>query len=94
MPLKRPDLPKLKPVVDKVIDPQRIRALMTGVGQTQQRSEVTGHERAERVLDCMPPKVASKSSGFPSRDEDMMEGMGMGYRRPSLDGALNYTKRR
>lgn len=94
MPLTKPDLPKLKPVVDKVIDPQRIRALMTGIGQTQQRSEQTGHERAECVRDCMPPSVASKSSGFPSRDEDMMEGMGMAYRRPSLDGSLNYTKRR
>ena len=83
------DLPKLKPVVDKVIDPQRIRSLMTGIGQTQQRSEQTGHERAERVLDCMPPKVASKSSGFPPRDDTM----GL-YRAKGLDSALDMAKRR
>lgn len=87
----KPTLPKLKPVSEPVFDPQRTRNLMTGIGQTQQRSEKTGHERSECVRDSMPPGVASKASGYPARDEDMM---GIGYRSYSLDCALNYAKRR
>lgn len=89
MPTVKPTLPKLKAVQDTVIDPPRIRALMTGIGQTQQRSELTGAIRAEKVRDCMPPGVASKSSGFPPRDDTM----GL-YRHKGLDSALDMTKKR
>lgn len=90
MPLVKPPLPKLKGVPETVLNPQLTRNLMTGIGQTQQRSEKTGHERSECVRDSMPPGVASKASGYPARDEDMM---GIGYRTYSLDCALDYKKR-
>lgn len=91
MPLVKPPLPTLKGVTDKVIDPPRIRAMMTGIGQTQQRSELTGARRAECVRDCMPPGVASKSSGFPPRDDT--GGVYASCTRPSLDAALDMKKR-
>jgi len=94
MPLVKPNLPKLKSVSEPVFNPQLIRNLGTGIGQTQQRSEKTGHERSECVRDCMPPGVASKASGYPARNEDMMEGvMSMPYGSNCLDAPLNYKKR-
>jgi hypothetical protein len=73
------------PVGNHLIDPQRIRALATGIGQTQQRSKSTGERRAEKVVDCMPKGVASKAVGYPARDP-LMAGIAMAY--PSQDGPL------
>lgn len=78
---------KAPPPGNHLIDPQRIRALATGVGQTQQRSKMTGARRSEEVAECMPPGVASKAIGYPpvERSDEMAEMMG-GMYRP--DGAL------
>lgn len=62
-------------VGNHLIDPQRIRALATGVGQTQQRSKVTGERRAAHAVECMPPGVHSKSIGYPPAPEPMMAGV-------------------
>lgn len=81
-------LPTLKGVPEPVFDPQRTRALMTGIGQTQQRSQRTGAMRAECVRDVMPSGVASKASGYPARDPMMAT-----VCRSDLDGTLNYRKK-
>ena len=70
-----------------LIDPQRIRALATGIGQTQQRSRMTGAHRAEEVAEGMPPGVASKAVGYPAVDRtDEMAELRAGIYEP--DGAL------
>ena len=61
-------------VGNHLIDPQRQRALATGIGQTQQRSCHSGQRRAQKIADCMPPGVAGKAIGYPPRDP-MLEGM-------------------
>jgi len=78
---------KATQIGNHLIDPQRIRALATGIGQTQQRSMRSGQRRAEEVAEGMPPGVASKSTGYPAvdRSDEMME-MRSGIYRP--DGAL------
>lgn len=81
-------LPTLKSVSEPVIDPLRIRALMTGIGQTQQRSARTGAMRAECVRDAMPPGVADKASGYPARDPMMAS-----VCRSDLDAPLDYRKK-
>lgn len=63
-------MPPKKPG-NQLIDPVRIRALVTGIGQTQQRSQQTGLRRSEEVRDCMPPGVASKAVGYPAADPMM-----------------------
>lgn len=90
MPLTTPKLPKLGPVSEPVFNPQRIRNMGTGIGQTQQRSELTGARRSECVRDCMPPGVADKASGYPARDEGMTYAAAC---RNPLDAPLNYKKR-
>jgi len=59
-------------VGNHLIDPQRIRALATGIGQTQQRSKISGERRAEKAVACMPPGVHSKSIGYPPAPDPMM----------------------
>lgn len=78
---------KAPPPGNHLIDPQRIRALATGIGQTQQRSMMSGQRRAEEVAEAMPPGVASKAIGYPpvDREDEMME-LRSGMYRP--DGAL------
>jgi len=79
------------PVGNHLIDPQRIRALATGIGQTQQRSMNSGERRAKEIAEHMPPGVASKAVGYPAKDP-MMEGMETmmgGERYCEPDGALS-----
>ena len=90
MPLVKPTLPKLKGVPEPVLNSQLIRNLGTGIGQTQQRSEMTGARRSECVRDCMPPGVADKASGYPAKPEGMVYGSAC---RNPLDAPLNYKKR-
>lgn len=76
---------------NQLIDPQRIRALATGVGQSQQRSYMSGCRRAAEVAEDMPPGVASKAVGYPPAEtEEGMMGMGMarGY-CDDMDGPLS-----
>jgi hypothetical protein len=69
-----------------LIDPQRIRALGTGIGQSQQRSKTTGGMRAQKVADMMTPKVRSIAApGYPPVDP-MMADIRQDY--PGLDAAL------
>lgn len=72
---------------NQLIDPLRTRALATGIGQTQQRSMMSGQRRAEEVAEGMPPGVASKATGYPpvDRGDELME-MRAGIYRP--DGTL------
>lgn len=75
------------PIGNHLIDPQRIRALATGIGQTQQRSKMSGERRAEEVAECMPPGVASKAIGYPAIDRgDEVAEYRSGIYRP--DGSL------
>lgn len=72
---------------NQLIDPQRIRALGTGVGVSQQRSMMTGSRRAEEVAESMTPAMAAKAVGYPPRDpmDEMLE-MRSGMYKP--DGPL------
>lgn len=53
---------------NQLINPGQFRAMATGIGQTQQRSKMTGERRAEKVVECMPPGVPSMAVGYPRRD--------------------------
>ena len=74
-------------VGNHLIEPTRIRALATGIGQTQQRSMRSGARRAEEVAEGMPAGVASKAVGYPpvDRTDELME-MRAGIYKP--DGPL------
>lgn len=70
---------------NQLINPGQFRAMATGIGQTQQRSKMTGERRAERVVECMPPGVPSMAVGYPAKDP--MTGI-YGYGRGDLDAPL------
>ena len=49
-------------------DPQKFRAIGTGIGQSQAMSEMTGRRRAQYVVDCMSPEqraAVPPGEGYP-----------------------------
>jgi hypothetical protein len=46
-------------------DLARFRDQCTGIGQTRQASERTGHARSQRVIDCAPAEQRKFAVGYP-----------------------------
>lgn len=46
-------------------DLSRFRDQCTGIGQTRQASERTGHARSQRVIDCAPAEQRKFAVGYP-----------------------------
>lgn len=46
-------------------DLARFRDQCTGIGQTRQASERTGHARSQRVIDCAPAEQRRFAVGYP-----------------------------
>jgi len=44
----------------------RFRDQCTGIGQTRQSSERTGHARSQRVIDCAPAEQRKFAVGYPT----------------------------
>lgn len=44
----------------------RFRDQCTGIGQTRAASERTGHNRAQRVIDCAPTEQRPLAVGYPT----------------------------
>jgi hypothetical protein len=47
-------------------DLSRFRDQCTGIGQTRQASERTGHNRSQRVIDCAPAEQRKFAVGYPT----------------------------
>ena len=59
----------------RAVDPQRFRAVATGIGQTQEMSALTGARRAQQVADSIPARcrdAVPAAEGYPApRDPEM-----------------------
>ena len=56
-------------------DPQKFRAIGTGIGQSQAMSEDTGRRRAQYVVDCMSPEqraAVPPGEGYPPTTAERM----------------------
>lgn len=51
-------------------DLARFRDQCTGIGQTRQASERTGHARSQCVIDCAPADQRKFAVGYPAPRED------------------------